>query len=96
MENPLNSLGYRILNASLEAGSEDQSLISRLSRRGFLLTAATLSSCAAAEPLKPKPPVNPVAGPVKTPANTGYRTPPVQGPVPRNPDMELNSTPASS
>jgi peptidoglycan/xylan/chitin deacetylase (PgdA/CDA1 family) len=91
MENPLNSLGYRILNASLEAGSEDQSLISRLSRRGFLLTAATLSSCTAAEPLKPKPPVPSAAGPVKTPSNTGYRTPPVQGPVPRNPDMALES-----
>ncbi len=91
MENPLNSLGYRILNASLEAGSEDQSLLSRLSRRGFLLTAATLSSCTAAEPLQPKPPVSPTAGPVKTPSNTGYRTPPVQGPVPRNPDMALNS-----
>lgn len=91
MENPFHSLGYRILNASIEAGSEEQSVLSRLSRRGFLLTAATLSSCAAAEPLKPRPPANPAAGPIKTPSNTGYRTPPVQGPVPRNPDMPLNS-----
>jgi peptidoglycan-N-acetylglucosamine deacetylase len=91
MENPIHSLGYKFLSTSLAADAEDTSFLSRLSRRGFLLTAATLSSCAAAEPLKPRPPVNAAAAPVKTPSNTGYRTPPVQGPVPRNPDLALNS-----
>jgi peptidoglycan/xylan/chitin deacetylase (PgdA/CDA1 family) len=31
------------------------------------------------------------AAPVKTTANAGYRTPSLQGPVPRNPDMALGS-----
>jgi peptidoglycan/xylan/chitin deacetylase (PgdA/CDA1 family) len=31
------------------------------------------------------------AAPVKTTRNDGYRTPPVRGPVPRNPDMNLPS-----
>ncbi len=91
MENLIHSLGYKLLTTSLTADAEDSTFLSRLSRRGFLLTAATLSSCAAAEPLRPKPPVNPAAAPVKTPSNTGYRTPPIQGPVPRNPDLALNS-----
>lgn len=88
MENPLHSLGYKILNASLDAEPADPSGESKLSRRGFMLLAASLSSCAAAEPLKTK---NPGAAPVKTTSNSGYRTPPVQGPVPRNPDMSLGS-----
>jgi peptidoglycan/xylan/chitin deacetylase (PgdA/CDA1 family) len=47
-----------------------------------MLLAASLSSCAVAEPLKPQP-----AAPIKTAANTSYRTPTVRGPIPRNPDM---------
>ncbi|RYD25217.1 MAG: polysaccharide deacetylase family protein, partial [Verrucomicrobiaceae bacterium] len=49
---------------------------------------ATLASCSAADPL---PPQGSAAAPVKTKPNTGYRTPPVQGPVPRNPDGNHSS-----
>ena len=91
MENPLHSLGYRVLNASLDADSTDPRALSKFSRRGFLLTAATLTSCTAAEPLKPRITANPGSAPVKTPSNTAYRTPPVSGPVPRNPDVALSS-----
>ena len=38
-----------------------------------------------------RPPPPAAAAPVKTNANTAYRTPAVQGPVPRNPDMALES-----
>ncbi|MES2657822.1 MAG: polysaccharide deacetylase family protein [Verrucomicrobiota bacterium] len=88
MDNPFNSLGYKILNASRDADPANGALPLNLSRRGFLLTAAALSSCSAADPL---PPVKPSAQAVKTPSNTAYRTPPVQGPVKRNPDMSLSS-----
>ncbi len=58
---------------------------SNYSRRGFLITAsAAIASCKAADPAAPKPAA--VAS-VKTPANPGYRTPAVQGPIPRNPDI---------
>lgn len=86
MENPLHALGYKFLTASLDA--EDQSAAAKLSRRGFLLATASLASCSAAEPLVPK---SRAAAPVKTSSNTAYRTPPVQGPVPRNPDLSLGS-----
>ena len=58
--------------------------VGRFSRRGFMLLAASLSSCSAA---------NPLAGnaPVKTPSNSNYRTPALQGPIPRNPDMRHSS-----
>ncbi len=88
MESPLNALGYKILNASLNPESTDSGSPMKYSRRGFMLVAASLSSCAAA---KPMPPVKPSAQAVKTPSNTAYRTPPIQGPVPRNPDMSLPS-----
>lgn len=88
MENPLHTLGYKFLNASLEAESADPSSLTKLSRRGFMMLAASLSSCSAAEPLKSK---NPGAAPIKTTANSGYRTPPIQGPIPRNPDLSLSS-----
>jgi peptidoglycan/xylan/chitin deacetylase (PgdA/CDA1 family) len=86
MANPLHTLGYRFLNSSLQGDSADQANPGRLSRRGFMLLAASLSSCSAAGPPKPPP-----AGAVKTTSNSNYRTPPVQGPVPRNPDMALGS-----
>jgi peptidoglycan/xylan/chitin deacetylase (PgdA/CDA1 family) len=86
MENPLHALGYKFLTASLDA--EDQSAAAKLTRRGFLLATASLASCAAAEPLVPK---SRASAPIKTPSNTAYRTPPVQGPVPRNPDLSLGS-----
>ncbi len=90
MDNPLNALGFKFLNASLEADSADQADLTQLTRRGFLLAAASLTSCAAAEPLASRPP-SAAAAPVKTPSNTAYRTPTVQGPVPRNPDMNLDA-----
>ncbi|RPJ33105.1 MAG: polysaccharide deacetylase family protein [Verrucomicrobiaceae bacterium] len=78
MPNPLHSLGYRFLNASLDDGRGEKSSPLPLSRRGFMLLAASLSSCSA-------------AAPIKTPSNSGYRTPSVNGPLPRNPDMALSS-----
>lgn len=52
--------------------------LGQLSRRGFIAaSAATLASCKAASPLPP-------SAAVKTPPNKEYRTPSVQGPVPRN------------
>lgn len=94
MENPLHSLGYKFLNASLKADSSEQDSISRFSRRGFMLAAASLTSCAASDPAKPQAAASPVTSPVapvKTTANSAYRTPAVQGPVPRNPDMSFSS-----
>lgn len=89
MENPLHTLGYKFLNASLNADSTDQANVAKLSRRGFMLLTATLSSCAAAKPDAPV--VSTPVSPVKTTANTAYRTPQIKGPVPRNPDMTLGS-----
>ncbi len=83
MPNPLRTLGYRLLNASLEGGDDKTS---PLSRRGFMLLAASLSSCSAASPLGSRS-----ASPIKTPSNSNYRTPALQGPLPRNPDMALSS-----
>lgn len=68
---------------------------------GLAFFGSALGSCrpnvsptAAAEPLA-MPAATPVKAavkvPVKTAANTTYRTPPVRGPVPRNPDMALSS-----
>ena len=92
MENPFHALGYKLLNASLRASPDDESAAAQLSRRGFLLGAASLTSCAAAAPLQQTPrPANPQAASIKTTSNSGYRTPPVQGPVPRNPDNSLRS-----
>jgi peptidoglycan/xylan/chitin deacetylase (PgdA/CDA1 family) len=87
MPNPLHTIGYRFLNASLEGGQGETDKPSLLSRRGFLLATAALSSCSAAAPLKPQG----AAAPVKTTSNPNYRTPAVQGPVPRNPDMAFHS-----
>ena len=88
MANPLHSLGFRMLNASLEGGSPHAENPLRLTRRGFLLFAASLSSCSAAPP----PPTSSQAGGVlKTTFNSKYRTPSFQGPIPRNPDMAFSS-----
>lgn len=78
MSHPLQALGYRFLNASLNGGRDGAGSPLSLSRRGFVLLATSLSSCSAAAPLK-------------TPANSSYRTPSVNGPLPRNPDMSLSS-----
>ncbi len=84
MPNPLQTLGYRFLNQSLEHAQDDSDQRLGLSRRGFMLAAASLTSCSAAAPLKP-------SDPVKTTANSGYRTPAVQGRMLRNPDMPFGS-----
>ena len=94
MANPFQTLGYRFLNASLEGDTPEKEATAALSRRGFLLATAALSSCSAAAPLKPdpKPPgATGTAAAVKTTSNSAYRTPSIQGPVPRNPDMAFNS-----
>lgn len=60
------------------------------SRRAFLAVTAALaaSGCRAARPFQQ---ADSAAAPVKTSPNSGYRTPSTGGPVPRNPDMRLNS-----
>jgi peptidoglycan/xylan/chitin deacetylase (PgdA/CDA1 family) len=78
MSHPLQALGYRFLNASLDGGRDGSSTPLSLSRRGFILLATSLSSCSAAAPLK-------------TQSNSGYRTPSVNGSLPRNPDMPFIS-----
>jgi len=52
----------------------------QLSRRAFLLMAASLSSCSAAAPLSS----------IRTPNNPNYRTPLPGGSTPRNPDMQFS------
>lgn len=93
MENPFKALGYKVLSNSLRADSPDSAGLSSLNRRGFLLLSTALTSCAAAEPLMRKTAgQNPAgASSVKTPSNTGYHTPRIHGPVPRNPDMALGT-----
>lgn len=65
-----------------------------LTRRGFIaLTATAVTSCSVASPVgSPQAAAVPQeAAPVKTLGNTAYRTPAVQGPVPRNPDANYPS-----
>jgi peptidoglycan/xylan/chitin deacetylase (PgdA/CDA1 family) len=89
MKSPLHTLGYKFLTRSLESDADEKSGLSTLSRRGFLMLTASLTSCTAAAPLKPTG--SSPAAPIKTASNPNYRTPPVQGPVPRNPDNNLGS-----
>ncbi len=96
MSNPFHALAYRFLNASMQGGRPGPGNPLGLTRRGFLLLAATLSSCRAAAPLRMNPPPAPSTPVKKTHANSAYRTPAVHGPVPRNPDMSLNSEFSSS
>ncbi len=88
MANPLHTLGYRFLNASLEHENSAKAGAIGLSRRSFVLLTATLGSCRAATPLPSQPAASTL---VKTTANKAYRTPSINGPVPRNPDMSFNS-----
>ncbi len=59
---------------------------------GLIFLGTALGSCGS-DPPQPAPsgvlPAAPVPPPVKTAANTAYRTPQVKGPVPRNPDLNL-------
>ena len=56
----------------------------------FTLLGASLGSCSNAEKTAGSA-VPEAAAPVKTEANTAYRTPTIKGPVPRNPDMNLSA-----
>jgi peptidoglycan-N-acetylglucosamine deacetylase len=89
MIHPFQSLGYKTLTASLRQEQPDQPEHGKLTRRGFMLLAASLSSCTAATAPRPQQP--PAPAPARTAANSAYRTPSVQGPVPRNPDMPFRS-----
>ena len=98
MKNPLDTLGYKLLSSSANE-AQDESLLPTLSRRGFMVMSAALgSSCSMISSAKPEAGngaaanVDPGSAPAKTGPNTGYRTPKVQGPVPRNPS---NNFPAS-
>lgn len=72
MDNSLQNIG-KCLTQNPELG--------KLSRRGFMAaTTATLASCKAASSVISSP----SNAPVKTASNTNYRTPSLQGPVPRN------------
>ena len=82
MKSPIETLGANLISTlGNDAG------FSTLTRRGFLAATASLASCSAAAPLKEQG----AAAAVKTKPNPGYRTPPVTGPVPRNPDANFNS-----
>ena len=104
MPNPLHALGYRILTASLRRDSAEPESSSPLSRRGFMLMAATLTSCAVAAPLTSQAEgASSASASSKTRAKTKSKakakpTPPPEdstplsdGPVPRNPDMTFSS-----
>jgi peptidoglycan/xylan/chitin deacetylase (PgdA/CDA1 family) len=86
MNSPIHNLGYNLITS---LGNEAD--ISKLTRRGFLAMTASLASCSAAAQKETPPATAAAAGPVKTTPNTGYRTPPVKGPVQRNPDQNLRS-----
>ena len=55
----------------------------------FTILEAYLGSCSNADKTDAGVPEG--AAPVKTEANTAYRTPSIKGPVPRNPDMNLSA-----
>jgi peptidoglycan/xylan/chitin deacetylase (PgdA/CDA1 family) len=78
MEHPLQRIGN-----SLAENPE----IGKLSRRGFMLATAALTSCRAASSVTGTA----INAPVKTTPNTGYRTPAIGGPVPRNNVGNLSS-----
>jgi len=72
MDNPLHNIG--------ESLTQNPDL-GKLSRRGFMAaTTATLASCKAATSTVP----NAADAAVKTTSNKDYRTPSLQGPIPRN------------
>jgi peptidoglycan-N-acetylglucosamine deacetylase len=78
MDHPLQRIGNSLT---------DNPELGKLSRRGFLLTTAALTSCKAAPALTGTG----SNGPVKTTPNNGYRTPSVGGAVPRNSVGNLSS-----
>lgn len=99
MKNPIETLGYKILTSTSEAGAPGE-VLPKLSRRGFMvLSAAMGSSCSMVSSAKPDAEttaVGPASAPARTAPNTEYRTPRPRGPVPRNPDMNLPSAGSTS
>lgn len=97
MQNPIHTLGYRLLQQTVEHENSDSNVLPQLTRRGFLLTAAALTSCSAAPPAKPEPTAPGMAAqptppqPVKTTANTNYSTPNVGKAPLRNPNINASS-----
>jgi len=95
MPNPLHALGYRILGASLKSDARAQENPSLLSRRGFMLLAASLTSCAVAAPLQSQAEGTAPAGKTRSKHKAKPAAPElppvVDGPVPRNPDMAFSS-----
>jgi peptidoglycan/xylan/chitin deacetylase (PgdA/CDA1 family) len=57
---------------------------------GLVFLSASLGSCGSDKSRLSSPTAGGY-GPVKTMNNAGYRTPPLNGPVPRNPDMNLRA-----
>ena len=99
MKNPLQTFGFQILTSS----KTGEPALPKLSRRGFIALSASLgSSCSMISSAKPDgggaavPKVDPASAPARTTANNTYRTPRVQGPVPRNPDINLPASGATS
>jgi len=91
MLHPIRNLGSRILNALPAGETPELAIPPQISRRSFLLLAASLTGCSVAAPLTQ------TATPAhKTVANTKYRPPTVQGPVPRNPDNSFGTNFSSS
>lgn len=101
MPNPLHALGYRILSASLKSDAPAQENPPTLTRRGFMLLAASLTSCAVAAPLKSQAEGTSSGGaPSRSKGKSKAKAKPeavpdlppvVDGPVPRNPDMAFSS-----
>lgn len=90
MENPLKALGYKVLSSSLQASAPDSADVPALTRRGFMLLTATLTSCAAADPLIQKSPTSSRANTAKAPRKSELSPAPIRGPVPNNPDMPMS------
>ena len=91
MENPLKTLGYKVLGSTLQAGAADPADAPALSRRGFLLLTAALTSCSSVEPLVQKKPTSIQAPTIKTASKTSHAAPPILGPVPNNPNMTMGT-----
>jgi peptidoglycan-N-acetylglucosamine deacetylase len=89
MAHSLHPPDSRIPTTAPAGANPEAAGASQLTRRGFLLLAASLTGCSAAAPLPP-------TASARTTANSKYRTPTVQGPVPRNPDMPYGSNFSSS
>lgn len=93
--NPFESTQPQEPDAQDAAENRRPGIAGALSRRAFLAaaTAIAASGCRVARPFQPG---DDVAGPVKTAPKPASRIPSPGGPVPRNPDMQLDSNFPSS